>query len=41
LTFADKFGIDSIVNFLKQRYNQTGNDYYPPDPLLIEMVEKG
>jgi 3-hydroxyacyl-CoA dehydrogenase len=41
LTFADKFGIDSIVNFLKQRYNQTGNDYYQPDPLLTEMVEKG
>jgi 3-hydroxyacyl-CoA dehydrogenase len=41
LTFADKFGIDNIINFLEQRYNQTGNDYYRPDPLLKEMVEKG
>jgi len=40
LTFADKFGIDNIVNFLEQRYHDTGNDYYNPDPLLKEMVEQ-
>ncbi|QXJ29392.1 3-hydroxyacyl-CoA dehydrogenase / Enoyl CoA hydratase [Saccharolobus shibatae B12] len=41
LTFADKFGIDNIMNFLEQRYHETGNDYYQPDPLLKEMIEKG
>jgi Enoyl-CoA hydratase/carnithine racemase len=40
LTFADKFGIDNIVNFLEQRYHDTGNDYYNPDSLLKEMVEQ-
>ncbi|ACP37630.1 3-hydroxyacyl-CoA dehydrogenase NAD-binding [Sulfolobus islandicus M.14.25] len=40
LTFADKFGIDNIINFLEQRYHDTGNDYYNPDSLLKEMVEQ-
>ncbi|TRM76221.1 3-hydroxyacyl-CoA dehydrogenase [Sulfolobus sp. B5] len=41
LTFADKYGVDNVVNFLKIRYETTKNENYKPDPLLVEMVEKG
>jgi len=37
---ADEWGIDKIVNILKEKEAKYG-DYYKPDPLLEEMVSKG
>jgi len=37
LTFADKIGVDTIVNFLRERYEKTKNDYYKPVTVLEEM----
>ncbi len=41
LKYADEFGIDEVVNRLKKRYEETKWNEYKPDPLLLEMVEKG
>lgn len=40
LTFADKYGIDNVVKVLEERHRVMNNEYYAPDPLLREMVEK-
>jgi enoyl-CoA hydratase/3-hydroxyacyl-CoA dehydrogenase len=41
LRFADGYGIDRVVRFLKSRKNITGLDEYSVDPLLEEMVSEG
>ncbi len=38
--YADEFGIDSIVNALRQLKNDIGPEY-EPEPLLVQMVSQG
>ncbi len=41
LSLADKFGLDAVVNVLWSRYEETGLKRYAPDPLLLEMINRG
>ncbi|MCE4601196.1 MAG: enoyl-CoA hydratase-related protein [Desulfurococcales archaeon] len=41
LEYADEFGIDAIVEALKKLKEDLGLEEMEPDPLLLEMVEKG
>ena len=39
--FADEYGIDKIVEALRKLKEELGLEEMEPDPLLVEMVEKG
>ncbi len=41
LKLADEWGIDTIVSVLREKVKKYGDEVYEPDPLLVEMVEKG
>jgi len=41
LEFADEYGIDRIVETLKELHEETGWEQYKPHPLLEGMVEDG
>jgi len=39
--YADDYGIDKVVETLNKLYEEYKWEEYKPDPLLVEMVEKG
>lgn len=41
LEYADEYGIDAVVNALKELKQKTGWEEYEPDPLLVKMVDEG
>lgn len=41
LEYADRFGIDVVVETLKKRWADSSESRYTPDPMLTEMVERG
>ena len=41
LEMADNFGIDRVVNALKEKKEKMGFDEYEPDKLLLKMVNEG
>ncbi len=41
LTMADKFGLDQVIEVLIARQSASGESRYSPDPLLLEMVNRG
>jgi len=38
--YIDEYGVDKIVNMLKQLKEKYGKPWYEPDPLLMEMAKK-
>lgn len=41
LEYADKYGIDKVVQLLRERWESSGESRYQPDEMLLNMIEKG
>lgn len=41
LEYADRFGIDNVVRVLRERWAKSNESRYSPDPLLIDLLDKG